>query len=73
MLYMGPYFRTCYDISRLRNGRDGHVDQSEAYSISSICREFGPCHGDLLAMKRCVLVVIGTDIKRVVPRENAMY
>ena len=31
---MCPYSPTSYDISRLRIGRDGHLDQSEAYDIS---------------------------------------
>ena len=28
---------------RLRIGRDGHLDQSEAYDISQLVREYGPC------------------------------
>ena len=28
---------------RLLIGRDGHLDQSEAYAISQLVREYGPC------------------------------
>ena len=28
---------------RLRIGRDGHLDQSEAYDISQLVRKYGPC------------------------------
>ena len=28
---------------RLLIGRDGHLDQSEAYDISYFVREYGPC------------------------------
>ena len=30
----GPYSRTSYDYRRLLIGRDGHLDQSEAYDKS---------------------------------------
>ena len=35
----GPYSRTriTYDYRRLRSGRDGHLDHSEAYDISNTC------------------------------------
>ena len=29
---------------RLLIGRDGHLDQSEAYDISQLVREYGPCY-----------------------------
>ena len=30
---------------RLVIGRDGHLDQSQAYDISLLVREYGPCPG----------------------------
>ena len=34
--------RTSFDIFRLWIGRDDHLDQSGAYDISSLAREYGP-------------------------------
>ena len=28
---------------RLGIGRDGHLDQSQAYDVSQLVREYGPC------------------------------
>ena len=47
------YARSCILVQvtiyrRLLIDRDGHLDQSEAYDISKIVREYGPRHVDMV-------------------------
>ena len=42
-----PWARILVQVTiyrRLRIGRDGHLDQSKAYDISYLAREYGPLH-----------------------------